>query len=325
MRVSPRELRGISRDGMLVRFALLGPVAFVQVEVPAGGSAGTGLEQPSLSAGWGFVLRGQVTLHGATTRDVPAGTAFYVPPGPPDHYTTAIGGTILAGFAPIQPDLDASDQGLRRQGFKLLPLGAPRPPLPQAMRSGEPSALFREPGSIEVETAQMGEWLFASSTFGPLTGYTSGWCDLPHWGMVLSGDFALKTEDDVELFGAGDVYYCPAGPPGHQFQVVDSATTIDYTPIAEFDGPRRMAEWRWGSWRKRRREDGEPDDAAESDDGRAASIARAPGLAASVPGLPPGRGVEVPYRRTRRPRIGDFVPARRSWVGAPTRGLRPTR
>ena len=86
------------------------------------------------------------------------------------------------------------------------------------VRAAEPSDLFLVPGSIEVETALMGTWVFMRTTYSPMSGYTSGWCDVPHWGLVLTGDLALNWEGGVELLTAGDVYYCPAGPPGHQFQ-----------------------------------------------------------------------------------------------------------
>ena len=312
MRVSPRDLRGISRDGMLVRFAMLGPVAYVHVEVPAAGSAGTGFETPSQNAGWGLVLRGHVTLHGATVRELPAGTAFYVPPGPPDHYFSAKGGTVIAGFAPVRPDSDTSEEELRRQGFDLLRTPGSRRTLPETMHPQEPSSIFSEPGSIEVETAMMGAWLFARTTFGPLSGYTSGWCDLPHWGLVLRGDFGLKTEQDVELMGAGDVYYCPSGPPGHQFQVVDSATTIDYTPIAEFDGPGRIAEWRWSSWRRQVDSEGAEGDARAPRYGRTETASRAdrPDLISSAPLVEhSGRGV---VRRGRNLSTRELVPVLRS-------------
>ena len=250
MRVAPRELRGASRDGVLVRFAMLGPVAYVEVEIPHAGSAGTGFEAPSQDAGWGFVLRGHVTLHGQVTREFPAGTAFYIPPGAPDHHLTAAGGTILAGFAPVAPDLDTLDRALRRQGFRMASAPSARAPLPQTILSVEPSRMLQEAGTIEVESAPMGEWLFMRTTYGPMSGYTVGWCDLPHWGLVLRGDLTLNSEADVELLSAGDVYYCPAGPPGHALQVPDSATTIDYTPMADFGRTERQAEWRATAWRQ---------------------------------------------------------------------------
>ena len=61
VRVAPRELRAVRRDGMLVRFAMLGPVAYVEIEVPPEGSAGSGLD----AAGRGLGLRA------ARQRDAP--------------------------------------------------------------------------------------------------------------------------------------------------------------------------------------------------------------------------------------------------------------
>jgi quercetin dioxygenase-like cupin family protein len=244
VRVAPRELRAVRRDGLLVRFAMLGPVAYVEVEVPPEGSAGTGLETPATTEGWGFVLRGSATLHAAVEREFPAGTAFHVP-ADDGHWFSAAGRTVIAGFAPVAPDLDATDAALRRQGFEVVSGTTSHPPrLPTAIRAVEPSSVFLVPGAIEVETALMGEWVFMRATYGPMSGYTSGWCDLPHWGLVLSGDLAVHWESGVELLTAGDVYYCPAGPPGHQFQVPDAATTIDYTPLERHGGNDRVAEWR---------------------------------------------------------------------------------
>jgi quercetin dioxygenase-like cupin family protein len=223
---------------------MLGPVAYVEIEVPPQGSAGTGLETPVSNEGWGFVLRGRATLHGANGREFPAGAAFHVP-ADDGHWFSAVGGTVIAGFAPVAPDLDATDAALRRQGFEVM-YDARVPPKrePMAIRAVGPSRVFRVAGAIEVETALMGEWVFMHMTYGPMSGYTSGWCDLPHWGLVLSGDLALHEEDGFELLTAGDVYYCPAGPPGHQFQVPDAAATIDYTPLDGFDAERRVVEWR---------------------------------------------------------------------------------
>ena len=74
----------------------------------------------------------------------------------------------------------------------------------------------------------------------------------PTGAWSLSGDLALRFESEVELLAAGDVYYCPAGPPGHQFQVADTATTIDYTPASALFAPGRKAEWRSSSSRQLR-------------------------------------------------------------------------
>jgi len=244
MRVSPRDLRGIRAEGLLTRFAVLGPVAFVSVEVPHEGSAGTGVERPSQQPAWGLVLHGSVQLNGPTERSFPAGTAFHVPAGPPDHWFTASGRAVIAGFAPMNPDVDTSNQGIRKLGFEVIARPpAPMPP-PRIIQPAGGGTILRDRGQIESEVANMGDWVFMRSTFGPLSGYTSGWCDLPHWGMVLEGDLALRTEESVELLTAGDVFYVAAGPPGHQFQVPDGATTIDYTPAADLRGDGRKADWR---------------------------------------------------------------------------------
>ena len=324
MRITPRELRGVRRDGLLIRFAMLGPVAYVEVEVPRAGSAGTGFETPSRNAGWGFVLRGHVTLRQRDVREFPAGTAFYIPPGTPDHSLTAAGGTVVAGFAPVAPATNFSEEELREQGFEPVAVKAAPTALPGTIRSLEPSTQFRPARAVDVETARMGEWQFMRTTFGPLSGYTSGWCDLPHWGLVLRGDFGLASESGVELISAGDVYYCAAGPPGHQFQVADSATTVDYTPVSDLDGPCRKADWRWAAWR-RANDARQPGEAIAGDDGIVAAKAPAPSPAS--PSLP----AEDPAGRFRSlPGLGlsmsselvpaHATPARVSWSRSRPRG-----
>jgi hypothetical protein len=253
MRVSPRDLRGIRAEGLLTRFAILGPIAFVSVELPVGGSSGTSLEKPTDNPAWAIVLAGSISLHGPDEQLFPRGTAFHVPAGPPQHWFTAPGRAVIAGFAPLNRDVDTSDAGIRELGFEPLSrMPAPHPP-PAVVEAASGGRVFRGKGSIEVENAQMGEWVFARTTYGPLSGYTSGWCDLAHWGMVLSGDLALRYESEVELLSAGDVFYCPPGPPGHQFQVADAATTIDYTPAADLFGRGRKAEWRSAAARRLQR------------------------------------------------------------------------
>ena len=79
---------------------------------------------------------------------------------------------------------------------------------------------------------------------GERSGYTSSWCDVPHWGVVTSGRLAIEWEDDVELLSTGDVFHCPAGPPGHRIEAADPATFIDLTPVEALASGARIAEWR---------------------------------------------------------------------------------
>src|SRR3981081_3086383 len=120
MRVSPRELRGIRAEGLLTRFAILGPVEFVSVDVPDDGSSGTGLEKPTLNPAWGIVLGGSVALHGVDEREFTKGTAFHVPVCPPGHCFTAPARAVSAGFAPMTREIDTSDAGIRALGFEPL-------------------------------------------------------------------------------------------------------------------------------------------------------------------------------------------------------------
>ncbi len=249
MHVSPRELRGIRREGLLTRFAILGPVAVVLVDLPPGGTAGTALEAPVETEAWGFVLRGSLALRTADSRqEFAAGSAFYVPPGPPAHWFEAQARVVVGGFAPLAPDIDLEARLREARDAGWEPVSRPPAPrYPKTMQAAGANATFGKPGTVDVEAAQMGDWFFSQLSFGPMSGYASGWCDLSHWGIVLSGDLAIKyedSEDSVELLSAGDVYYCPPGPKGHQFQVPDAATTMDYTPTRELLGRGRKSEWR---------------------------------------------------------------------------------
>ena len=38
---------------------------------------------------------------------------------------------------------------------------------------------------------------------GERSGYTSGWCDAPHWGLVTAGRMAIEWEDDVKIVSTG--------------------------------------------------------------------------------------------------------------------------
>ena len=86
MHVTPTELRVVRRGDLLLRFALLGEVAYVLAELPTTGTAGTSLEDSCLEGHWAIVLRGALELRrGRQAWQLPTGTVFHVPEGAPEH------------------------------------------------------------------------------------------------------------------------------------------------------------------------------------------------------------------------------------------------
>ena len=248
MHVTPTELRVVRRGDLLLRFALLDEMAYVLAETPPAGSAGTLLEDPCEDAHWGVVLRGGLELQRDGEVDaLGPGTAFHVPGGPPSHRFTAASRTVFAGFAPIAsgraygapltgvPDDEHPDDSTSHAARALEP-----PVVVRLMRGGVPVRT----GGIDAEAAAMGDWVVSRATFGPTSGYGTEWCDLPHWGMVLTGGIGIEWENDVEVLTAGDVYYCPAGPPGHRIVVADAATIVDFTPRDALATTARIVDWR---------------------------------------------------------------------------------
>lgn len=243
MRVSPDELQAVQRAGMLTRFSVFGPVVFVLADLPAGGTTGTGLDEPCLTEHHGIVLNGSFIVRHADGRaeTFDAGTAFYVPPGPPTHTFTCTPRTVVGGFAPMpETPPDLSPEALLAQGYEIVPRPAAPADPPRTVTLGGSVDPFRRPGAIDVEGSPMGPWLFMRARFGARSGYTSGWCDLPHWGIVLDGEIAITYDGVTELASRGDAYYAP---PGHRFVSPDGATIADYTPISSI-GSGRVSRWR---------------------------------------------------------------------------------
>jgi hypothetical protein len=242
VRVAPRELQAVDRAGMLTRFSVLGPVAYVQVTFPADGTVGTGLDEPCVVEHHGLVTRGALTVdhEDGRTETFDVGTAFYVPAGPPSHVFRVEPHSIIGGFAPLEAPVDTSAEGLAALGFTPVePSGPPAAP-PRAVHLAGAVEPFRRRGAIDVEGSRMGDWVFMRSIFGPRSGYTSGWCDLPHWGVVLDGEIAIGYDDHTELAARGDVFY---SPPGHRFVSADGATIVDYTPLRDLRAD-RISAWR---------------------------------------------------------------------------------
>ena len=242
MHVAPVDLRSLRQGGLTLRFAMLGEMAYVFAELPATGSTGTSLETPCSQAHWGFVIDGELTfVRGAEHEVIPAGRAFHVPAGGPDHWFEAPGRALVAGFQPIESEAEVSDERLAARGFELL-----SPDVVATATIVPAIATRRVPvGQIRTETWPMSSFVMARVRMGERSGYTTEWCDAPHWGLVTNGQMAIEWEDDVEILSSGDIFHCPAGPPGHRLEAADPATFLDLTPVAALAGT-RIAGWRRG-------------------------------------------------------------------------------
>jgi quercetin dioxygenase-like cupin family protein len=243
MHVGPAEFRSIRRGELLLRFAILGEVAYVVGEVPPAAAARVLVEEGCERPHWGFVVSGSVELDAAEGPvTVSAGKAFHIPRGV-SHRISAAGGTRVAGFEPIDVRQDVSDAGLRAQGFELetqTTRAAVRSIAPLPGTASPPPDV----GEVITSGSRMGDLLFSQARFGARSGYASPFCDLEHWGQVTAGNIAIEWEDDIEILTAGDVFYCPPGPPGHRFQAADPSATIDFTPLEGFARGARTVEWR---------------------------------------------------------------------------------
>jgi hypothetical protein len=52
-------------------------------------------------------------------------------------------------------------------------------------------------------------------------------CQCPHWGYVLKGKLAYRTQDGEEVFNAGDAYYVP---PGHTPTIFAGTEVVEFSP-----------------------------------------------------------------------------------------------
>jgi hypothetical protein len=240
MHVTPGELRMVRQDRIVVRFALLESMAFVLAEIPSTGTRGTSMEEPCVKPHWGFVISGEVEFQCAGRIEIIGPrSAFHVPAGGAPHRFVASDAIRLAGFEPINPSLDTSVPALEARGFEVLGAG------PLSAATIIPAAIRSLPDTkkIDVRAWPMSSLVMTQARFGHGSGYTSDWCDAPHWGLVTSGSIAIEWEHDIEVLAAGDVYHCPAGPPGHRLEAADPASILDLTPIDSM-GRTRLAPWR---------------------------------------------------------------------------------
>jgi quercetin dioxygenase-like cupin family protein len=245
--VAPDDLRGVRHDGLVIRFATLGDMAYALAEVPKSGSRGTTLEQRCELPHWGVVIEGELTFVSADERQaIPAGHAFHVRAGRPEHHFETEGPAVVAGFQPVNPDIDLSDERLRAQGFEPAPSGRGATVVPAT------PAHPVKPGEVRVESWRMSDYVMSRVRMGERSGYTAGWCDAPHWGMVTSGRLAIEWENDVEILSKGDIFHCGLGPPGHRVEAADPVTFVDLTPVAVLESGVRLVDWRRSTLRAAR-------------------------------------------------------------------------
>jgi len=243
MHLAPPEVRSVRRDGVILHLAVLDSMAWVVAEFPATGSEGTFAEAWCEKPHWGLALGGDLELDlEGERRPIVPGSAFHVPDGL-RHRIFASPGARAAAFEPIAPGAPVDDEALRRAGFEVTGFGGqlsagavavvnPRPARPPAA------------GEIVAESQRMGALLLTRTRFGRRAGYASEPCDQPHWGVVTMGNIAIEWEDAIEVLTAGDVFHCPAGPPGHRLQAAEPAALLDFTPIADIRAGQRRASWR---------------------------------------------------------------------------------
>lgn len=55
-------------------------------------------------------------------------------------------------------------------------------------------------------------------------------CQVPHWGLVISGRLTFTYADRTDVIEAGDAYYAP---PGHTPAAEPGTETIEFSPTDE--------------------------------------------------------------------------------------------
>ena len=244
MHVAPDGLKTVRQDGHHAsgsRCSARWPTSLPRCPGPA--RPGRRSSDRAIAPHWGFVIDGELTfVSGRRRQAIPSGRAFHVPGRRPEAPVRDIR-TARARRLP------AGRTGARRQRRTTHRAGLRG----RRRRRGRPTVVpavsptLVGPGEIKVETWPMSSYVMTRVRMGERSGYTSGWCDAPHWGLVTRGRMAIEWEDDVEILSKGDIFHCPAGPPGHRLEAADPATFLDLTPDRRVRGRGRLADWRRGT------------------------------------------------------------------------------
>ena len=156
-------------NGIVTCYAALGQAVFIIADLPDGGSRWDLDRKRPASSSTGSRLHGpHPRVDGAARL---RGGHRLLHPVPRLTTSRTRSRTVVAGFAPL------TEPARRHAGHDR---GDPGPsPTRVAASRGSPTRRTSV-GQIETESGVMGAWLFTRTTFGPLSGYTDGWCDLPH-------------------------------------------------------------------------------------------------------------------------------------------------
>ncbi len=85
---------------------------------------------------------------------------------------------------------------------------------------------YAEWGEFRVEFELIKAGFDATDAFAVLPG---GACDVPHWGYVFSGAFAVRyTDGREEVVRAGEAFYMP---PGHVPRFLEDTELVEFTPM----------------------------------------------------------------------------------------------
>ena len=92
-------------------------------------------------------------------------------------------------------------------------------------------------GGVEVREGEIGDYTVNFLTFAETQDLTpmlaslgDGYCQCPHWGVVLKGRQTWRFADREEVFESGDAFYVE---PGHVPVFEAGTEMVQFSPTAE--------------------------------------------------------------------------------------------